>query len=109
MTSLNIGDVIYYVGKPNDGYTFNMGDKEKKLNVDSNIEYMLKNELKFTQKQKIDLPQPDKGGTITYYLNGKEVKEDKSYFAAGTDKLTASFKPAERYKVNNMSAPRIIA
>ena len=103
VTSLNIGDVIYYVGKPNDGYTFNMGDKEKKLNVDSNIEYMLKNELKFTQKQKIDLPQPDKGGTITYYLNGKEVKEDKSYFAAGTDKLTASFKPSERYKVNNLS------
>ena len=102
-TSLNIGDVIYYVGKPNDGYTFNMGDSEKKLNVDSNIEYMLKNELKFTQKQKIDLPQPDKGGKITYYLNGKEVKEDKSFFAAGTDKLTASFKPAERYKVNNLS------
>ena len=102
-TSLNIGDVIYYVGKPNDGYTFNMGDKEKKINVDSNIDYMLKNELKFTQKQKIDLPQPEKGGTITYYLNGKEVKEDKSFFAAGTDKLTASFNPAERYKVNNLS------
>ena len=102
-TSLQIGDVIYYVGKPNDGYSFNMGDKEKKINVDSNIDYMLKNELKFTQKQKIDLPQPDKGGTITYYLNGKEIKEDKSFFAAGTDKLTASFKPAERYKVNNLS------
>ena len=63
----------------------------------------LKKELKFTKKQKIDLPQPDKGGKITYYLNGKEVKEDKSFFAAGTDKLTASFKPAERYKVNNLS------
>lgn len=102
-TSLNIGDVIYYVGKPDDSYAFSMADGEKKLKVDSNIEYFLKNELKFTQKQKIELPQPDKGGRITYYLNGKEVKEDMSFFAAGTDKLTASFKPAKRYKVNNLS------
>ncbi|MCR4638962.1 hypothetical protein [Ruminococcus sp.] len=102
-TNLNIGDVIYYIGQADDGYMFNMGVDERKLTIDSNIEYMLQNELKFMPKQTIDLPQPDKGGTITYFINGKEVNKNNSYFAAGTDKLTASFTPAERYKVNNLS------
>lgn len=102
-TNLNIGDTIYYIGQADDGYMFNMGESENKITIDSNIEYMLQNELKFTQKQKIDLPQPDKGGTITYYINGKQVNGNNSFFAAGSDKLTASFTPAERYKVNNLS------
>lgn len=103
LTSLNIGDVIYYTGQPKEGYTFNMGNDERKLTVDSNIEYILKNELKFVQKQKVDLPQPEKGGKIIYCLNGKTINDDKAYFAAGTDKLTANFEPVDRYKVDNLS------
>ena len=102
-TNLNIGDVLYYIGTPDEKYTFNMGNGEQKINVDSNIDYMLKKELKFILKQKISLTQPEKGGTVTYYLNGKEITDDNAYFVAGTDKLTASFKPAERFKTNNLS------
>ncbi len=103
MTNLNIGDVIYYIGRPDSDYTFNMGNDERKLTVDSNIEYILKNEFKFIKKQKLDLPQPEKGGKIVYLLNDEEINDDNSYFAAGTDKLTARFYPSERYKVNNLS------
>ena len=102
-TELCVGDSIYYIGEPDEGYTFSMGSDENKITVDSNIDYMLKKELKFNQKQKIELPQPDEGGKIIYYLNGKEVKENIVYFAADTDELTASFQADDRYKANNIS------
>ncbi len=100
---LCVGDTIYYIGKPDDGYTFSMGNDEHKINIDSNINYMLENELKFNQKQKIELPQPEEGGKIIYYLNGEEVKENMACFTAGTDELTASFQAENRYKPNNIS------
>ena len=100
---MKIGDVLYYKGEPNEGYLFMQGEGEHKLTIDANIKYLLKNEISFNPKQTIPLPQPAKGGTIVYSVNGKQVSGDKVGFTPGTDKLTASFKPADRYMVNNLS------
>lgn len=102
-TELTIGDYIYYVGEPDEGYSFSMNEGENKYKVDLNTDYFLKNELKFTSKQKYELPQSSVGGTITYYLNGEELKSSIAYISPDADKLTASFTPDNRYVVNNMS------
>lgn len=102
-TNIVIGDELHYKGTPEDGYTFNMGDKKQTIVVNSDVSYLLKNELKFMPKQTITLNQPKKGGTIVYYLNGKKVNTKEIAFSEGSDELTVDFIPDERYMVNNLS------
>ena len=102
-TELTIGDRIYLTGKPDEGYSFNKGDGKVPITVDSDIEYLLNNMLSFEKQWKLLLRQPDKGGTIVYYLNGKEVKTKEVTMSEETDKLTANFQAEAGFKAKNLS------
>lgn len=105
VTEITIGDEIYYKGIADEGYVFSEGTIEQKITADSNIDYFLQTTLKFTPKAYISLKQPERGGRITYYLNGEEISSnmEKVYVSTRTDELTASFTADNRYKVNNIS------
>ena len=77
-----------------------MGDQELTLMVDEKIAE-LKNTLSFIPKH-ISLPQPEKGGEITYFVNGEEVKEKTVDYSA-ENVITANFKSAPSYKTNYLS------
>lgn len=99
-TELKFGEVIYYSGKAEEDYVFSMGDQELTLMVDEKIAE-LKNTLSFIPKH-ITLPQPEKGGEITYFVNGEEVKEKTVDYSA-ENVITANFKSAPSYKTNYLS------
>ena len=99
-TELKFGEVIYYSGKAEEDYVFSMGDQELTLTVDEKIAE-LKNTLSFIPKH-ISLPQPEKGGEITYFVNGEEVKEKTVDYSA-ENVITANFKSAPSYKTNYLS------
>ena len=58
--------------------------------------------IHFTPKVQVtvELPQPKSGGTITYELNGKEIKDDSTQAYSG-DTITMKFTPWEGWFINS--------